>query len=248
MDIQEKTVLITGGANGIGRCLVQHLVESGAEVGVLDVDQLALDSLHDQYPSVYVKNCNICDEASVSQAVDEFFSSRGRINILINNAGIIRDCPLISLSRKLERHSYELWKQVIDVNLNSVFIVSSYVVEKMILKRTRGLIINVSSISAHGNPGQSAYAAAKAGVAALTRTWAKELNGFGIRVACIAPGFTGTDSAVKAMGEKITQDWAKRIPIKRLAEPDEIASGIMFIISNDYFNGKTLELDGGVIL
>jgi len=155
---------------------------------------------------------------------------------------------LISISGEIKRHDLELWNKIISVNLTSVFIVSSYVAEYMIKKRTKGLIINVSSVSSNGNAGQSAYSAAKAGVIALTKTWAKELNGLGIRVASISPGFTRTDTLLSIMNEKLISEWSKKIPLRRMAQPSEIADGILFIIHNDYFNGKTLELDGGLIV
>jgi 3-oxoacyl-[acyl-carrier protein] reductase len=129
-----------------------------------------------------------------------------------------------------------------------VFYVTSNVVEKMILNKERGLIINISSISAQGNMGQSAYSASKAAVEALTKTWSKELGMFKIRCACIAPGFMDSPSTRESLSENMLSKWQKSIPIGRLGELDELLSAVEFIIRNDYFNGKVLALDGGLNL
>jgi 3-oxoacyl-[acyl-carrier protein] reductase len=118
----------------------------------------------------------------------------------------------------------------------------------MMTTRTKGVIVNISSVSAGGNPGQSAYAAAKAGVNALTAVWAKELGPLGIRVVAIAPGFTETDSTRAAMSETALQETIKRVPMRRLGKPEEIADGVLFAIKNDFCNGKVLALDGGLVI
>jgi len=248
VDIFGKNIIVTGGANGIGRVLVEKLLAEKAVVGVLDIDAEQLKKLKDDYPQVYTYPCNITETAEVEKVISCFTRDNQTIDILVNVAGIVRDSPLISISGTIKRHDVDLWNKVLAVNLTSAFIVTSHVVEHMIKTRTKGLVINVSSVSAGGNAGQSAYSAAKAGIIALTKTWAKELNGLGIRVACIAPGFTRTGALQAAMNEKLIIEWIKKIPVKRLASPSEIAEGMIFIIRNDYFNGKTLELDGGLVL
>lgn len=248
MEISGKTILVTGGANGIGRVLVEKLLNENAVIGVLDIDAGNLKKLKEDFPRVFTYQCNITEPAEVEKAVSGFTRDNPTIDILVNVAGIVRDAPLISISGAIRRHDVDLWNKVIAVNLTSAFIVTSHVVEHMIKKRTKGLVISVSSVSAGGNAGQSAYSAAKAGIIALTKTWAKELNGLGIRVACISPGFTRTSALHDAMNEKLIGEWTKRIPLKRLAQPDEIADGMIFIMRNDYFNGKTLELDGGLVV
>ena len=122
------------------------------------------------------------------------------------------------------------------------------IVEKMITTRTRGVVVNISSVSAGGNAGQSAYSAAKAGVNALTAVWAKELSPMGIRVVAVAPGFTETDSTKEAVSETALRETIKRVPLRRLGQPEEIAEGVLSVIRNDFFNGKVLELDGGLIV
>ena len=133
-------------------------------------------------------------------------------------------------------------------DLSSVFYMSSCVVEKMVTTRTKGVIVNISSVSAGGNAGQSAYSAAKAGVNALTAVWAKELSPMGIRVVAVAPGFTETDSTKEAVSEAVLREVIKKVPLRRLGRPEEIADGVLSVIKNDFFNGKVFELDGGLIV
>lgn len=248
MDISGKIILITGGAKGIGRVLVEKLLSENATVGVLDIDEEALMKLKEDFPPVLTYRCDVTDSVQVGSIISDFLINNETIDILVNVAGLVRDSPLISFSGEIKRLSVELWNEIIAANLTSALIVTSYVVEGMLKKRTKGLIINVSSISANGNAGQSAYSAAKAGIIALTKTWAKELNCLGIRVACISPGFTQTNSLLATMNEKLVSEWIKKIPVRRMAHPSEIADGVVFIIRNDYFNGKVLELDGGLVL
>ena len=231
MNLEGKNAIVTGGANGIGKSLVEKLVNENAAVGVFDIDAEALSKLKEDNPCMWCKVCDVTDNGQVEESVEEFYNEFKAIDILVNNAGIIGDSPLISFSEgKIKKHDINIWDRVIATNLSSVFYMTLHVVEKMIMQRTKGIIVNVSSISAAGNVGQSAYSAAKAGVKALTVTWAKELGLFGIRVAGIAPGFTKTDVVIQSMSENVLNDWIKKVPLKRLATPDEIADGILFII------------------
>ena len=240
MDVREKNAIVTGGANGIGRCLVNRLTSEKARVGVLDIDKGALDSLKKEAPDAYCRTCDVCDPGQVKESIDDFYSRFGSIDILVNNAGVIYNALLVnmrvdpSISAEIEA-----WDRIIRTNLSSVFYVTTYAVRKMFLRRTRGVIVNVTSISASGNIGQSAYSAAKAGVSALIVTWAKELSSLGIRVVGIAPGFTRTDAVTKSMTEDVLEDWVSKIPLGRLAKPEEIADGILFLIRNDYVNVRT---------
>lgn len=248
MDLKGKNAIITGGASGIGKAVVEKLIKEGANVGVFDINQEALDSLAKEYEAVQCYRCDVSSNEDVEGNIDKFFDKNGAVDILVNNAGIVKDSPLISIMGGLKKHDLDTWDRIIQTNLTSVFYMSRAVVEKMCLKRTKGVIINVSSVAVNGNPGQSAYSAAKAGVDALTKTWARELNLLGIRVAGIAPGFTLTNIANYSMNEKIKEEWKKKTPLRRMAEPEEIAEGIMFIIRNDFFHGKVLELDGGLTM
>jgi 3-oxoacyl-[acyl-carrier protein] reductase len=167
--------------------------------------------------------------------------------VLINNAAVIHNEMLISFTAGgLKKHDFSSWNNIISANLTSVFNITSHVVFKMVNNRKKGLIVNVSSIASDGNIGQSAYSASKAGINALTVTWAKELASMGIRVAGISPGFTRTETTMNSMTESVVNEWIKKTPVKRMACPAEIVEGIIFIIKNDFFNGEILKLDGGL--
>jgi len=247
MDLRNKKIIVTGGTGGIGKAVVQRLLDEGAIVGVFDIDLDGTNKLMESHHNLYGRLCDVSDSEQVKTSVNEFFCQFKTIDILINNAAFIYNSPLISLTKEgIRQHPIDMWNKVIATDLNSVFFMTLYVVEKMILTRTKGVIVNVSSIAAAGNAGQSAYSAAKAGVNGLTITWAKELSLFGIRVAGIAPGFTKTDTTLRSMNESVLNEWIKKVPLKRLGAPEEIAEGILFILRNDFCNGKILELDGGL--
>jgi len=246
LEIKKKKIIVTGGANGIGKELVKRLYKKDAVLGVFDYKKKSLDKLKSELPNIQIWRCDVSEYDDVKKCINEFYEKNEQIDVVVNNAGITIDSPLFNIFG-MKKHDIESWDKVIKTNLNSVFYVSVNCVEKMIKKRTKGLIINVGSICSDGNAGQTAYSASKAGVQAMTKTWAKELSQLGIRVAGIAPGYTKTD-IVKQMNTKVIDDWNKKIPLKRMAEPEEIADGIIFIIKNDYFNGKILQLDGGLII
>jgi 3-oxoacyl-[acyl-carrier protein] reductase len=173
----------------------------------------------------------------------------GSADILINNAGILYSAPLVKIAPSgTEKHDVEMWNKVLAADLSSVLYMTACVVEKMIIARTKGVIVNISSVSAAGNAGQSAYSAAKAGVNALTMVWAKELSPMGIRVVAIAPGFIDTDSTKEALSETVLRETVKKVPLRRLGKPEEIADGVLAVIQNDFFNGKVFQLDGGLII
>ena len=161
----------------------------------------------------------------------------------------IYSAPLINLlSRTDRKHSVEAWHKVIDTNLSAVFKTSVCTIDQMISHKTKGVVINISSISAQGNAGQSAYSAAKAAINALTFTWAKELSMFGVRSAAIAPGFIETPSTHKALSDANIEKIRNTIPLKRLGSLEEIFKAVTFVIENDYYNGRVLEIDGGIVI
>lgn len=247
MELKNKVVIVTGGAGGIGRTLVNQLALNGSIVGVLDVNRKALDDLQNSLDGLYCRKCDLSKAQEVESAVEDFFRIHGRIDALVNNAAIIHNEMLIGFGPQgLLKHGVETWDRVISTNLNSVFYMTRCVVEKMISKRTKGVVVNVSSISACGNAGQGAYAAAKAGLRALSVTWAKELGPLGIRVVSIAPGYTETETTKTSMSETMQKEWIKKTPLRRMAKPEEIVNGILFVLQNDYMNGRTLEIDGGL--
>ena len=192
---------------------------------------------------------NVTDE----QQVDELFSTieadLGRIAGLVNNAGILRDGLLVKAKNGVvtDRLSLEQWQSVIDVNLTGVFLCGRAAATKMIESGKKGAIINISSISRAGNAGQSNYAASKAGVAALTVTWARELARYGIRCAAIAPGVFETEM-VALMKPEAYDRIVGAIPLGRTGQLDELSDTVAYILRNDYINGRIIELDGGLRL
>jgi 3-oxoacyl-[acyl-carrier protein] reductase len=249
MNLHSKKAIVTGGAAGFGLRLTERLVESGAHVAVFDVNREAIATLEARLPSVCGIVCDVGDDAQVDRAVENAVSYLGGIEILVNNAGIMKSAPLVNLlARGDRRHSRELWHKVMDVNLNSVFYVGSTVADRMLRARSKGVIVNVSSISAQGNAGQSAYAASKAGIEALTKVWAKELGLFGIRCAAVSPGFANTQGAADAMESELLNRWVSQVPLRRLGEIDEVVNAILFVIENDFFSGRVLNIDGGLVI
>jgi 3-oxoacyl-[acyl-carrier protein] reductase len=248
MNISNSRILVTGGGRGIGRFLVEGLLAKGARVFVFERDEKLLEELPEHTALVKIK-CDVTNPEEVEQKIAGIFAEHGGINVCINNAGIIHSEPLVNLlSREDKKHNRANWNKVIDVNLNAVFYITSSFVEKLVTKKEGGVIVNISSISAQGNVGQSAYSASKAAVEALTTTWAKELGMFKIRCACIAPGFFDTPSTRAGLSENMLSRWQKSVPLARLGSLDELLRAVEFVIENDYYNGKVLSLDGGLTI
>lgn len=249
MEVRGRRAVVTGGARGLGLAIVEALLFKEAEVTVFDVDAAGLADLNARYPAVNCVECDVSNYEQVQQAVARYHEKYKSADILVNNAGILYSAPLVKFSASgLEKHSLDMWNKTLAVNLNAVFYMTVCMVEKMIAARTKGVIVNISSISASGNVGQSAYSASKAAVNALTATWSKELGVMGIRVAAVAPGFSDTDSTKAALSESVLQETVKKVPLRRLGKPQEIAQGVLAVIENDFFNGKVLELDGGLVI
>ena len=249
MDIRDKKIIVTGGVRGLGRAMVEKLVSGGATVTVFDLDVGGLEELRAQRGDVHCVECDVSDYAQVVAATAAYHEQFGAADVLVNNAGILYSAPLVRLTASgIERHDAAMWNKVLAADLSSVFYMTACVVEKMMATRTKGVIVNISSVAASGNAGQSAYSAAKAGVNALTATWARELSMLGIRVVAVAPGFTETDSTKVALSEAVLRETVKKVPLRRLGRPEEIAAGVVSVIENDFFNGKVFELDGGLTL
>lgn len=249
MELAGKNILVTGGARGIGRSLVERLAKEDVKIGVFDLNRAALDQLSASYPNVHCAVCDVSDWQQVRAEVDRFAERFRTIDVVVNNAGLVANSPLIRLGKEgLVKHDVDLWNKVVQVDLNGVFYVTAHVVEKMMAKRTRGVVVNISSIAASGNAGQSAYSAAKAGVNAMTVAWAKELSPMRIRFVAIAPGFINTETTVGAVEPNVLDGWVKATPLKRLGEPAEIVDTILFAIRNDFVNGRVIEVDGGLRL
>lgn len=246
MKLENKVAIVTGGASGLGKAIVELLLQSGTRVAVLDINQEALNSL-EASENILKIVCDITKEKEVAKAIEKTRVKFQKIDILVNNAGILYSEPLINIMSKEKRHSIEKWQKVIDINLTAPFVLSSYVAEQMVMNRIKGVIVNISSISAKGNAGQSAYSAAKAGLESMTKVWAKELGSFGIRCVAVAPGFMNTESTHGAVTQEILDCVKREIPIKKLGKPEDIADAVKFAIQSDYMNGKTLQIDGGLV-
>lgn len=248
MKLEKSSILITGGANGIGQGIVKRLIQEGCIVSVIDKDEEALRRLAKEHPEITYAVCDLTQFDQVVVAVNSIIQQVQVIHGLINNAGIIKNSPLINLLAKENKtHSVQLWHDVIATNLTSVFYVTVNIAEHMIAMRTRGVIVNICSISANGNAGQTAYSAAKAGVIGMSRTWAKELGPMGIRCVPISPGFVDTPSTSAALSESVIEHVVKSTPNRRLGDVTEIADAVVFSLTNDFYNGKLMEIDGGLV-
>jgi 3-oxoacyl-[acyl-carrier protein] reductase len=251
MELKGKTALITGAARGLGAVMAEGLAEQGMDVALVDLEETALAqasaacAAHGVTVRTYA--ADVAREADVVGLFDRAVDDFGRLDVSIANAGILRDGLLVKVKDGglVDKLSLAQWQAVIDVNLTGVFLCGREAAERMIRLGSPGCIINVSSLARLGNFGQSNYSAAKAGVAALTVVWAKELARFGIRVNAIAPGFIKTEM-VASMRPEMLDKMAAGIPLRRLGEPGEIAHAAAFILENDYFNGRVLEIDGGL--
>lgn len=249
MDLNAKKVIVTGGVSGLGRAMVDKLVSLDAAVTVFDLNAREFSELKQTHAGVHCVECDVSDYDQVSKATADYHKQFGAADVVINNAGILYSSTLLKISAKgIEKHDVEMWNKVLKTDLSSVFYVTICVVEKMIATRTRGVIVNISSVASAGIPGASAYSAAKAGVNALTAAWAKELGPLGIRVVGVAPGFAETESTHAAMSAGALAETINKVPLRRLCKPDEIADGVVAAIQNDFFNGKIFELDGGLVL
>ena len=251
MQIEGSRIVITGAARGLGLAMATNLAAAGARIGLIDLDDEAIEAARRSLAGEghAAVTANVADEAAVQSAFDQLEDALGGIDALVNNAGVTRDALLVKArDGQIEsRMSLTEWQQVIDVNLTGVFLCGREAATRMIQAGHPGVIINIASISRAGNFGQSNYSAAKAGVAALTVTWAGELARYGIRSASVSPGFTRTE-LVAAMPEKAINRITDRIPASRLAEPEEMAATVRFILENDYVNGRDFAVDGGLRL
>ena len=247
MKIDEQRVLLTGGASGIGRAMAQRLAARGAIVYAADRDATAISACQaEDGASLHYVHCDVGNEDQVRHMVQRVEAECGGITIVVNNAAVLRDQALVArLGRNIRKHSLADWEETLRSNLTGTFLVARESAEVMIRARRPGLIVNVSSISRHGNPGQTAYSASKAAVDALTVTWAQELAPYRIRVVALAPGFVET-SMTRAIPPIFLSRLRERTPLNRFGTLDEFAHAVEFIVENDYLNGKVLELDGGL--
>lgn len=240
--LKDKVAIITGAAKGIGFATAKRFAEEGAKVMIADISIEAVKTAAAQIPNAEPFVVNVTDRASIQTAVDQILERHGRIDILINNAGITQDARLIKMTEAQ-------FDAVIDVNLKGVFNCTQLVVPHM-LEKGKGAVVNASSVvGIYGNFGQTNYSATKFGVIGFTKTWARELGAKGIRVNAVCPGFISTEM-VKAMPENVLQDIEKRSWLGRLGTPEEMANVYLFLASDEasYVNGVALEASGGISL
>ena len=240
--LKDKVAIITGAAKGIGFSTAQRFAQEGAIVILADMNLESVKEAAAKIPNAEGFVMNVTDRASIQAVVDQVMQKHGRIDILINNAGITQDARLVKMTEAQ-------FDAVIDVNLKGVFNCTQLIVPHM-LEAKSGAIVNASSVvGIYGNFGQTNYSATKFGVIGFTKTWARELGSKGIRVNASCPGFIANEM-VKAMPENILQDIEKRSWLGRLGTPEEIANVYLFLVSNEasFVNGVALEVSGGISL
>jgi 3-oxoacyl-[acyl-carrier protein] reductase len=253
MELKGKTVAITGAARGIGRALAEDFAVGGANLALIDLRIEDLDDALAACKSYGVEargySAHVARESEVVTTFDRIVADFGRFDGIVNNAGIVRDALLLKSKQGVVtgKMSLEQWQAVIDVNLTGVFLCGREAAERMVKLGDGGVIVNISSISRLGNVGQSNYTAAKAGVAAMSVVWARELARYGIRVGAVAPGFTHT-AILDSMRPEMLEKLVAPVPVGRLGQPAEIAHAVRFIFENEFFTGRVLEVDGGLRL
>jgi 3-oxoacyl-[acyl-carrier protein] reductase len=253
MKTERSIVAITGAGGGLGAAMAHRLARHGARLALLDFQPDLLDNLSRELAlpeeDCLAVQCDVSNEEQVDQAFEQVSGYFGGLDVLINNAGITRDALMLKFrdGQRQSRMSLESWNAVINVNLTGVFLCGRAAAEQMVIAGNGGLIINISSISRAGNMGQSNYSATKAGVAAMSVTWAKEFARYGIRVNVISPGFIGTEM-VQAIKPEALAKLQAMIPAGRIGEPDEIAQTVQYLMENDFVNGRNIEVDGGMRL
>lgn len=242
-DIKDTVVIVTGSGRGIGRATAEIFAAHGAKVVISDIDQDVCNEAAQEVGrlggEVLPIVCNITNREQVDAMMQQVIDKWGRIDTLVNNAGITKDGLFLKMKP-------DQWNFAIDVNLNGTYHCTHAAVLHM-RKTKKGSIINLSSLSRTGNPGQVNYSAAKAGVVGFTKALAKEIGSMGIRVNCVAPGFVET-RLTDAIPDKLKDDMIKSIPLRRTGVPNDIAGPILFLASelSSYVNGAVIDVNGGV--
>jgi len=243
MLLDQKTALVTGAANGIGRATAEAFLREGATVVLADVDaeagRAAADALGER---AHFERLDVTDADAVEAVVAGVVARYGRLDVLVNNAGIVRDARLVKMT-------LDEWQAVLDVNLKGVFLCGQ-AAARVMSEQGSGVILNASSVvGLYGNFGQSNYVATKAGVIGMTKTWARELGRKGVRVNAVAPGFIGTEM-VEAIPDKVIAMMEEKAPLGRIGRPEDIAEAYVFLASDRaaFITGATLSVDGGLVL
>ncbi|MCK4445230.1 MAG: beta-ketoacyl-ACP reductase [Thermoplasmata archaeon] len=245
MRLNDKVAIVTGGGSGIGESTVLRFVDEGAKVAIVDVvpegANKVAQAVKEKGGEALVSIANICKKGDVDKMVAATLDKFGKVDILINNAGINRD----SIAKKMTE---EQWDEVMDVNLKGTFLCSQAAAVPM-MEQNYGRIVNTASIGALGNIGQANYAASKAGVMGLTKTLALELARYNITVNCVSPGATKTPMTA-TMPPEFAEKLTKKIPLRRFAEAEELANAHLFLASEEssYITGQIIFVDGGISL
>jgi 3-oxoacyl-[acyl-carrier protein] reductase len=255
MNLASVKCIVSGGAQGLGRHFALRLCQAGAQVAIGDVNPQGLaDTLEMARGSsgkAHARTLDVSQESEVRAFVEWAHGAMGGLNVVLNNAGILRDGLLV----KRDRHTGEVtvlpkeqWDAVLAVNLTGATLLVREAVRKMVETGTRpGVVVSMSSIARHGNRGQSNYVAAKAALAANTFTWSREFAPFGIRAAAVAPGMIDTPMT-RSMNARAREALVSAIPAGRMGEPEDIWLAIRFCIECEYFNGRTVDVDGGLTM
>jgi 3-oxoacyl-[acyl-carrier protein] reductase len=252
MRLKDKVTLITGGAAGIGKATALKFAAEGAKVIICDVNEEVGQAIAAELGlDAAFYRVNVADRAAVQTWVEAVIEKYGRIDVLVNNAGIVRDNQLVrfkdgQLVKQMPEAEFDL---VIAINLKGVFNCTQAVAPVMI-RQGGGVILNASSVvGLDGNFGQTNYVATKAGVIGMTKVWARELGKFGVRVNAVAPGFTATE-ILSAMPEKVIEGMVARTPLGRMGQPADIANAYLFLASDEasFISGAVLRVDGGLVV
>ncbi|MGE5181774.1 MAG: SDR family oxidoreductase [Acidobacteriota bacterium] len=253
MQLSQLKIIVTGAAQGMGAHFARRLAEAGAQVAAGDVKDEGLAALAESTRGlpgkVHTRKLDVSSEADVGAFVEWAFGAMGGLNGVINNAGILRDGLLVKKDRttgQVTKLTKDQWDAVIGVNLSGATFMVRDAVAKMVQSEQRpGVIVNMSSVARHGNRGQSNYVSAKAALAANAVTWAREFASFGIRVGAVAPGMIETPMT-QGMNQKARDALVAAIPVGRIGVPEDIWLGVKFVLECDYFNGRTIDVDGGL--
>lgn len=246
MKLEDLKIIVTGAASGMGAHFAKRLHEAGAKVAAGDVNEALLGELP---AGIAKRKLDVSKQEDVASFVEWANKELGGLNGLVNNAGIIRDGLLVKQDREtkaIKRLSIEDWNAVLAVNLTgATMMVQEFAAKMAETGQKPGVIVNMSSISRHGNRGQSNYVAAKAAIAANTLTWARELAPFGIRCVAIAPGMVETPMT-RGMNQKARDAVVAAIPVGRIGVPEDLWLAVRFGLECDYFNARTVDVDGGM--
>ena len=241
-DLNNKNIIVTGASGGIGNSIVEKLSEHGANILASGTRIEKLEELKSKFKNVKIIKFDISQIDKIEEFIENASKELGGLDCVINNAGITQDNLAI-------RMSIDEWKNVIDINLTSTFLMSKFAIKKM-LKNKKGKIINITSVVGHtGNLGQSNYTASKAGIIAMSKSLAIEYAKKNINVNCISPGFIKTNMTDK-IDDKFKETIISKIPAARLGEPKDIAYAVVFLASSqsDYINGETMHVNGGMYI